>query len=630
MCIPVQVSQKKITHDQQTRYLMRALGALRLLRSKQRIVPDEAAYRAMMVACGWTRDDRRVELVKLFGLLRSDSIFPSAVTLGQYTRALAEGYSKRSSGTTQDDDHTGVEVTESASRVGRLSVSSINVKAGAKDTESALSALDTSLGILESHGRRWRHRNGVLPGETKSDQKKRSLNKTWLPVVYSTSFIPKTSERHDDVRSNDLSTVRLVAMWSRTRGCSNCAYVPLEEEIQAGWDVVGGENETVACPRCGAESFVPMLGYKEMSLDEALSIESRPDTVPDDSIADFGMLPPQIGPNINAGEDGVCYVAYISPAALRATMEQYVESHGEEVLARDRLKQLDPEVFYNFWWYCARFSLPFPLPVPAGGGVQPVNYCAFAAWDRSAAERGCLSAAKVISPILESLNKPNRLHSGEELDLEAFDEVPFLSRFNLQGFYSTVWDHVDLSEVLVKLVEACDKRDFKPVGKFFERLRAMIARDGGLPAHLPRVVFVDSVEAVLECNKRRREKFASCDNDASSDVNSEVDQANFDTVITSPPSVELDVYRTILYLAKYQCTTAFHAFFPAVTKPCKGYHFWCAIGTPAPIFDRLLREAAERIRRGNAGGRNSSVVLPVVQHVSDVAIGFRCVFGHLI
>lgn len=101
-----------------------------------------------------------------------------------------------------------------------------------------------------------------------------------------------------------------------------------------------------------------------------------------------------------------------------------------------------------------------------------------------------------------------------------------------------------------------------------------------------------------------------------------------------PQSAELDVYRTILYLAKYQCTTAFHAFFPAVTKPCKGYHFWCAIGTPSPIFDRLLRDAAERIRTAGCGGgrypQPPAVVAPAVQDVSDVAVGFRCVFGHLI
>jgi len=86
LCIPSQVAQPDLSQEQQSRYFLRALGAIRLLRHKQRIIPDEAAYRALMVACGRTTSDRRVELVKLFGLLRSDGIFPSAVTLGQYTR----------------------------------------------------------------------------------------------------------------------------------------------------------------------------------------------------------------------------------------------------------------------------------------------------------------------------------------------------------------------------------------------------------------------------------------------------------------------------------------------------------------------------------------------------------------
>lgn len=38
---------------------------------------------SLMIACGRADSDRRHELVKLFGLLRSDGIFPSAVTLGQ-------------------------------------------------------------------------------------------------------------------------------------------------------------------------------------------------------------------------------------------------------------------------------------------------------------------------------------------------------------------------------------------------------------------------------------------------------------------------------------------------------------------------------------------------------------------
>jgi hypothetical protein len=129
-------------------------------------------------------------------------------------------------------------------------------------------------------------------------------------------------------------------------------------------------------------------------------------------------------------------------------------------------------------------------------------------------------------------------------NVEPFGDYPLLSRFNLQGYYSNVWDHNDLSEVLVTLVEACDKRDFRPV-----------------------------VECLLKSNNRRRDKA----NTSSSEINCACslpsEQSGNDSN-RSMESVELDVYRTILYLAKYQCTTAFHAFFPATLKPCKGYHFW--------------------------------------------------------
>lgn len=463
LCIPAQVAQKHVSHDQQTRYLMRALGALRLLRSKQRIVPDEAAYRALMVACGRNRSDRRIELVKLFGLLRSDGIFPSAVTLGQYTRGLAEGYSKRSGDVIQDDDFVGMEVTESASRTGRLGTASMSPR----DVESIVSSFDNSIAILEGHGRRWRTRSN---GDNAAQKKGRS-NKTWLPVAVSSSIYPSSVDRSDNGHSQKL---RLIAIWSRTRGCGNCSYVPLDEEIQAGWDVVGGENEipgSVACPRCGS-LVVPMLGYKEMSLVEALNFQSPIRSAGARSFrsaeADFGQLPPQISPKVNDDDNlGISYVAYISPATLRYSLERYVEDHGEEILDRERLRELDPEVYYNFWWYCARFSLPFPLPIYGRNEKQPAHCFAFAAWDRSAAERGCLSAAKVLSPIFDPTNSPREGDPDldDETHLNSFDEHPLLSRYNLQGFFSTVWDHDDLSKILVKLVEACDKRDFKPIGK---------------------------------------------------------------------------------------------------------------------------------------------------------------------
>jgi hypothetical protein len=233
LCVPALVAQPQLSHDQQFKYLLRALGALRLLRSKQRIVPDEAAYRALIVACGRTKNDRRMELVKLFGLLRSDGIFPSAVTLGQYTKALAEGYSKQSSMGTADEDLGGVEVTESASRDLRVGMS----LRGNVDAEAALSALDGNLANLEDSGRRWRQKNnpdkdsGQAPDEPSStqdpktanyeQQKKRSSSKPWLPVVFASSFLPTRQEESSSSTTSSLSkdSVRLLAMWSRTKSC---------------------------------------------------------------------------------------------------------------------------------------------------------------------------------------------------------------------------------------------------------------------------------------------------------------------------------------------------------------------------------------------------------------------------
>jgi hypothetical protein len=204
-----------------------------------------------------------------------------------------------------------------------------------------------------------------------------------------------------------------------------------------------------------------------MSLSEALSTETETHDDVDMMGADFASLPPQLRPcPANQTIDDVSYVAYISPATLRRSLEQYVEEYGEEMLERDTLRDHDPELFVNFWWYCARFSLPLPLPVSASdpNGNPSLNYCAFAAWDRSAAERGCMSAAKVLSPLLDSFREQQDPENGNASSFDWLDDQPLLSRFNLQAFHSSVWEHVDLFNVLVKLVEACDRRDFKPVG----------------------------------------------------------------------------------------------------------------------------------------------------------------------
>jgi hypothetical protein len=181
---------------------------------------------------------------------------------------------------------------------------------------------------------------------------------------------------------------------------------------------------------------------------------------------------------------------------------------------------------------------------------------------------------------------------------DSFDEYPLLSRFNLQALCQADWDHQDLSAILVGLVEACEgKRDFRPV-----------------------------LETMLRCNRKRRASYSHNSIDSGSDVASSIcrPESSAGIQVALIPSAELDCYRTILYLAKYQCTSAFHVFFPTIAKPCKGYHFWCAIGTPLPIFDRLLRDAMRRVR-----AKDNNSYTPM-QEASDVALGFRCVFGHLI
>lgn len=135
----------------------------------------------------------------------------------------------------------------------------------------------------------------------------------------------------------------------------------------------------ISCPRCGV-LLIPMLGYKELSIDEALVGPEEPTTSRPDGteIADFANLPPQIGPVVD--DTDASYVTYVSPASMRSSLERHIEEQGEAVLERENLKAIDPELFYNLWWYCARFSLPLPLPVSMVEGKDSKHYCAIAAW----------------------------------------------------------------------------------------------------------------------------------------------------------------------------------------------------------------------------------------------------------
>ena len=639
MCIPNQISQSNMSIPEKSKVLLRALGALRTLRSHRRIVADEAAYRALILGCARSGTDRRIELMKLYGLMRTDGIFPNAVTLGQYTRAIAEGYSNMN--------------VDGSAKVGMQVVVSSDKSDDPTHEGLDLQVLDNNLSILEESGMKWRSRGNGNPtperavqqppastfpainvdskdddqGSTQISPSKtfdtattnRSVRtkRTWLPVKCSSSFCP-------DADSQDSHSTRLFALWSRASSCKACSYIPLDEEIQSGWDVMNTKLETattttVECPRCEG-IITPLIGYEEMSVSDLLQFEADSQAT-DLDVSGFTQdtdllqgAPPQLEPIIKDGR-GVPgqagFVTYLSPQRLRIMLEELLLEYGEEVFHRDRLRMLNPEVFFNLWWYSARFSLPLPLAVTSlldEDNNQEViasttDYCAFASWDKAVALHGCRSAAQAIMAAQALRSKPDRVLR-EKLFENPNTDMPLLSFFNLQSYAQSDWDHPDFSEILVALVKACETRNLLPV------VECLYKRNQARDAIMRQNTSVTSFNDV---------SFESGGNTTfSMGASTEASNNN------NPTSVELDCYRTILYLVRYQCTTAFHAFFPTTTRPCKGYHFWCAQGTaPLPIFDRAFREAAESY------GKEKKMVVPIPE-VNGVALGFRSVFGHII
>eukprot|EP00986_Skeletonema_menzelii_P013803 scaffold8428_cov151-Skeletonema_menzelii.AAC.1 len=651
MCIPAQISQLNLPTEEKSRVLLRALGALRLLRSHRRIVADEAAYRALIVACGKCGTDRRVELMKLYGLMRNDGIFPDAVTLGQYTRAIAEGYSNRSADANVEPDKSGTDVASSPTAT--------TLESNSFD----LDLLDTNLSLLEESGMRWKSRGGggdkasslaatssisqSKTFETGATQRTSKSKRQWHPVYCSSSFFPMKSDNGTYSVKKD-KNIRLVALWSRTTCCKSCSYIPLDEEIQSGWDVARPYDNadamdwSVPCPRCNA-LIVPLIGYKVMGTEDFTDKQENQGV-----LGYKNDLPPQLESKITNGsapptsdggggeeEHGQSsgFVSYLSPKKLRLLLEQLVVEFGEEILDRDRLREVNPQALFNLWWYCARFSLPLPLAISPPNEddtnitLQEISdACAFASWDKSIAMQGCRSAAKAIGATRTSPMAPE--HREKLFDNPSTDS-PLLAFFNLQGYCQADWDHADLSEVLVSLVKACDTTDLtQAVACICQKNEAKEGKEhpDGVVVQAPTLGHNMTDTSFGSTTTAAYESF-SMTNPATGEPSS----------LHKISPTRLDCYRTLLYLARYQCTTAFHAFFPTTTRACKGYHFWCAQGTPRPIFDRAFREAADDYNhnRGNsnnddADGNDNKAISPAIHGVSEVGVGFRCIFGHMI
>jgi hypothetical protein len=113
--------------------------------------------------------------------------------------------------------------------------------------------------------------------------------------------------------------------------------------------------------------MTPKLAYKQFSLVDALQ-----------SMEQTSGIPPQIMSQLN--EHDCQQVTYLSPSSLRYGLEQAVDELGEDILEREKLREMYPELFFNLWWFCARFQLPLPLAVARGDVNDSRHYCAIAAW----------------------------------------------------------------------------------------------------------------------------------------------------------------------------------------------------------------------------------------------------------
>lgn len=244
--------------------------------------------------------------------------------------------------------------------------------------------------------------------------------------------------------------------------------------------------------------------------------------------------------------------------------------------------------------------------------VEPKQYCAFASFDQQVALKGCQSAALSLRELngTNASQHPNWLEKFEQ-GSPTLGDIPLLANFNLQTFCQSDWENPILSGALVALVEACDKLDFKPVVDSIQQYAWTLLKETG--------------NEKRTCDQSIHESSIGSPSDLTS---SKYDVQGNGNIVDY--SKLLDCYRVMMYLARYQCTSAFHRFFPTSNaKPCKGYHFWCASGScPHTSFDSLFEKALSVKANTPAKGFDQDGVR--YNGVSDIAIGFRCVFGHII
>ncbi|KAM3577162.1 hypothetical protein VYU27_001078 [Nannochloropsis oceanica] len=107
--------------------------------------------------------------------------------------------------------------------------------------------------------------------------------------------------------------------------------------------------------------------------------------------------------------------SYMSPAAMRLGLEHLIKEHGEHALYRETMLTLCPDLFWNLWWYSARFGLPLPLPAksnqeesnePGETAKHSPHLLLISGWDTALVEKAAQSAFLT----LQAFNKRKMAH----------------------------------------------------------------------------------------------------------------------------------------------------------------------------------------------------------------------------
>lgn len=86
---------------------------------------------------------------------------------------------------------------------------------------------------------------------------------------------------------------------------------------------------------------------------------------------------------------------------------QSQKEHGEQALYRETMLELCPDLFWNLFWYSARFNLPLPLPSrttttttastsEAAAVTSAPQMLLLAGWDAGVVERGAQAAVAAL------------------------------------------------------------------------------------------------------------------------------------------------------------------------------------------------------------------------------------------